>query len=92
MAVAESKVEKREDEGASSPAWMGGAAGFLPRKYAELRAFLNEVRSELKKVTWPNRDEVQSTTVVVVLTTIFFGFYLYGADLVFSFLLSHLLK
>jgi preprotein translocase subunit SecE len=53
---------------------------------------MTEVRSELKKVTWPGRTEVYSTTVVVVATTFFFGFYLWGLDLVFSRLLSHVLK
>ena len=57
-----------------------------------LRAFFAEVRNELKKVTWPSRDEVQATTVVVIITTIFFGFYLYGMDLAFSWLLSFILK
>jgi len=48
------------------------------RKLAEARAFLLEVRGELKKVTWPSRKEVSSTTVVVIATSIFFGFYLWG--------------
>ncbi len=94
MAVAEaSKVEKKDaTEGGGSPAWVQGPLGWGPRKLAELRTFFSEVRSELKKVTWPSRDEVQATTVVVVITTIFFGFYLYGMDLGFSWLLSFLLK
>ena len=91
MAVAEtSKVEKRE--GGGTPTWAQGAVAFVPLKLAELRAFFVEVRSELKKVTWPSRPEVQATTVVVILTTILFGFYLFGMDLVFSWLLSHILK
>ena len=52
------------------------------------RAFLTEVRAELKKVTWPSRGEVYSTTLVVIATSIFFGFYLWGLDLVFSRALS----
>ncbi len=46
------------------------------------------MRSELKKVTWPGRKEVYSTTLVVIATSIFFGFYLWGLDLVFSRALS----
>ena len=48
----------------------------------------SEVRAELKKVTWPSRKEVYSTTLVVIATSIFFGFYLWGLDLVFSRALS----
>ena len=56
----------------------------VPDKWRELRTFLTEVRAELKKVTWPSRKEVYSTTIVVMATTFFFGFYLWGLDLVFS--------
>ena len=71
---------------------MPGVLGWVPRKIGEGRAFLTEVRSELKKVTWPSRSEVESTTLVVIATSIFFGFYLWGLDLVFSRILSLVLK
>jgi preprotein translocase subunit SecE len=71
---------------------MPGVIGWVPRKIAEGRAFLTEVRTELRKVTWPSRAEVQSTTLVVIATSIFFGFYLWGLDLVFSRILSLVLK
>ncbi|PYQ54833.1 MAG: preprotein translocase subunit SecE [Acidobacteria bacterium] len=57
----------------------------------ELRTFFVEVKSELKKVTWPSRQEVYATTVVVILTTIFFGFYLYSLDLLLSQLFTKVL-
>jgi preprotein translocase subunit SecE len=45
------------------------------------RLFLSEVRNELKRVTWPTRKEVYATTVVVILTSVFFGVYLFALDL-----------
>ena len=45
------------------------------------RTFLTEVRNEMRRVTWPSRREVYATTVVVILTSIFFGVYLWGLDL-----------
>ena len=63
-----------------------------PRKLAEGKAFFGEVRGELKKVTWPSRQEVQTTTVVVIATTIVFGFYLFGLDLAFSWVFRHVLR
>ena len=45
------------------------------------RRFLTEVRSELGRVTWPTRREVQATTIVVILTSLLFGLYLYAVDL-----------
>ncbi len=44
------------------------------------RLFLSEVRNELKRVTWPSQKEVYATTVVVILTSIFFGLYLFALD------------
>ena len=40
--------------------------------------FLREVRNEMKRVTWPSQREVYATTVVVILTSVFFGLYLFG--------------
>jgi len=93
MAVAEARrMEKGEDGSAGPPAWLAGPLGWGPRKVAELRTFFSEVKSELKKVTWPSREEVYSTTIVVILTTVFFGFYLYGLDLVMSQVFTRILR
>lgn len=45
--------------------------------YKRFVNFLKDVRAELKKVTWPSRQEVRGTTVIVIITVIFFGFYLF---------------
>jgi preprotein translocase subunit SecE len=45
------------------------------------RRFLAEVRNEMARVTWPSRREVYATTFVVIVTSIFFGVYLYIIDL-----------
>ena len=45
-----------------------------------VRLFLSEVRNELKRVTWPSQKEVYATTVVVILTSVFFGIYLFALD------------
>jgi len=52
--------------------------------------FLKEVRAELKKVTWPSRNEVYSTTIVVIIATIFFGFYLFFMDVIFSWVMDQI--
>ena len=46
--------------------------------------FFSEVRNEMKRVTWPSQREVYATTVVVILTSVFFGVYLFGVDLLFG--------
>ena len=39
------------------------------------RQYLTDIRSEMKRVTWPSRPKVESTTIVVILSV--FGFALY---------------
>ena len=48
-----------------------------------LREGYKDVLAEMKKVTWPNRNEVVSTTVVVIVATVVFAVYLWGCDVVF---------
>src|SRR5690606_38644783 len=45
------------------------------------RTFIEEVRGEMRRVTWPSRREVYATTVVVILVSVFFGVYLWLVDL-----------
>ena len=49
--------------------------------FGRARRFLTEVRSELGRVTWPTRREVWATTIVVILTSMVFGIYLYVVDI-----------
>lgn len=50
--------------------------------WGRARRFLSEVRNETARVTWPSRKEVYATTIVVILTSTFFGVYLFSVDLV----------
>ena len=50
-------------------------------RFERARLFLSEVRNELKRVTWPSQKEVYATTVVVILTSAFFGLYLFFLDI-----------
>ena len=54
----------------------GGIAGW----WSNGRTFLTEVRNEMRRVTWPSRREVYATTMVVIVTSAFFGLYLWVFD------------
>ncbi|NOR52743.1 MAG: preprotein translocase subunit SecE [Candidatus Aminicenantes bacterium] len=58
--------------------------------YKRFFPFLKEVRAEMKKVTWPSKNEVYSTTIVVLIATFFFGFYLYFMDIIFSWVITRI--
>jgi preprotein translocase subunit SecE len=42
--------------------------------------FISEVRSEMRKVSFPSRDEVVGTTIVVIVTSFVFAAFLFAAD------------
>jgi len=42
----------------------------------QAKQFYLDVRGEMRKVSWPSRQEVMGTTVVVVVAVFFFGLYL----------------
>lgn len=54
-----------------------------PSKHRWIR-FLREVRDELAKVVWPNRREVVTYTVVVILTVLAVGLFVFGLDVLLS--------
>jgi len=47
------------------------------------REFFRDTQGEMKKVTWPTKNEVVGTTTVVIVATIVFALFLWGCDLVF---------
>jgi preprotein translocase subunit SecE len=60
--------------------------------WQRLKTFLSEVVVETRKVSWPSRDEVVATTVVVIIASFVFGIFLYVCDLVFLRLVTWVIK
>jgi preprotein translocase SecE subunit len=49
-----------------------------------IRDFYRETRLEMKRVTYPETKQIKATTVVVIITVFFFGFYFLVTDAVFG--------
>jgi preprotein translocase subunit SecE len=49
-----------------------------------LRRFIDEAWSELKKVTWPTREQVRNLTVLVFVISAVVGVYITIFDLIFT--------
>ena len=60
-----------------------------PRENAIIRTF-REVRSEMRKVVWPTRDETIRLTAVVIGISAVISVILFAADTVFALLLTYL--
>jgi preprotein translocase subunit SecE len=80
MATQAVKVKNGESQ---SNAITGAAAGIgqkVTGTVHDTREFLHDVRVEMKQVTWPSREDVVSTTGVVIATVFFFGVFLAVVD------------
>jgi preprotein translocase subunit SecE len=54
------------------------------RERATAKEFIRDVRGELKKVAWPTKPEVVTSTIVVLMAVIFMTILIFGLDLGFS--------
>ncbi len=46
--------------------------------------FINQVKTEMKKVAWPSKQEIITSTVVVIVTTVILAIYIGACDVVLS--------
>jgi preprotein translocase subunit SecE len=65
--------------------------GKVGAQWQRLRSFFHDVRVEMRKVNWPSRADVISTTIVVTLTVTFFGVYFFFTDSIFTKLIGGLM-
>lgn len=42
--------------------------------------FFTDIVKEMKKVTWPKREELKESTMVVILTSLIFAVFVYVVD------------
>ena len=49
-----------------------------------VREFVQEVLAEFRKVTWPSRQELANSTVVVIVVTVVLAFFLGAVDIVLA--------
>ena len=59
---------------------------------AKIKAFLNEVRAELGKVSWPARNVLKVTTGVITIFMVLIALFVGIIDIAFSKLISVFLR
>ncbi len=52
--------------------------------FGKMGEFFREVTAELKKVSWPSREETVASTGIVLLVTVIVAFYLGFIDVIIS--------
>ncbi|WP_445665537.1 preprotein translocase subunit SecE [Fodinibius sp. AD559] len=54
----------------------------------KIKEYLEDVRKEMKKVSWPDQDELVDYTIVVVVFTIILSAFIFAVDQVYSTILE----
>lgn len=50
----------------------------------KIKQFVEDVRVEMKKVIWPERDQLMNSTVIVIIISAIFTLYIFFADTIIS--------
>ncbi|MCS6817666.1 MAG: preprotein translocase subunit SecE [Blastocatellia bacterium] len=88
---------------AAEPSWIARGFQWIARlplrtgswvvvKARAARQFYEDVKLELRKVSWPTWKEVYAQTIVVLIVVFFFGFFLYGTNWVLGYLVNKLFE
>lgn len=55
-------------------------------------SYIREVTSELKKVTWPTREQTTNMTVLVIIVCLLVALYLTGVDFILNKLITNIIS
>ncbi len=55
---------------------------------SKIQKYFKDTKSELKKVTWPTKEQLKQNTTVIIVFIILIGIFLFVFDLGFSKLIS----
>ena len=87
MQEREERLQKKGDTGRDKAtrraAAMQTTAPAAERKsiFARIREYLHEVRQELRKVTWPTREQMIAFTTVTLITSVVLTGVIFGLDI-----------
>lgn len=52
--------------------------------FSRVKKFFKETKAELKKVTWPNKEQLKNNTGIILVFIIIFAAFLFICDLAFG--------
>lgn len=71
----------------------GGRSGTETRRpnlFQRAGQFIDDIRAEMRRVSWPTATEVKNTTIITIIAVIFFAIYFYAVDHSWTFLIAQL--
>ena len=57
-----------------------------------VKNYVEGLRMEMRRVTWPNKKQVRATTVVVIVTVFIFGLYFAVVDSILTYTMDRILN
>ncbi len=90
--MAEVKTEKEKNQSGTKEKQIKPQESAFVRMRDGIGRYFRETRGELRRVTWPTREESQRLTGVVIAVSIVFALFLGSLDFVFSRLVGALIS
>jgi len=56
--------------------------------FRKLNKFIQEVKQEMSKVSWPSKDELKGTTTVVIVVTLVLTLFIFATDKILEAILN----
>lgn len=56
--------------------------------FKKAKQFIEDVRTEMKKVVWPEREELINSTIVVIVISVLFTIFIFLTDTIVSKLIN----
>jgi preprotein translocase subunit SecE len=57
----------------------------------KFKEFLGNVKSEMKRVTWPTKDQLIGSTIIVVIVWIMLSIYVFTSDRILQYIVKQFL-
>jgi preprotein translocase subunit SecE len=60
--------------------------------FNKITNFLRDVKTEMSKVSWPTREELINSSMIVAVVSIIFTIYIFSADYLLSWIMRFLMQ
>ena len=60
--------------------------------FAQVKKYLRDIKSEMKKIVWPTKSQVVNNTLIVIAVSLVAAVLIFGLDTVFGFVLQLIYK
>jgi preprotein translocase subunit SecE len=60
--------------------------------FKKIATFFTDVRAEMQKVSWPSRDELLNSTLIVAVVSLMFTIYIFGVEYILAWAMRFLMN